>query len=324
MRASRLLSILMHLQAKGQVNAQQLAEHCQVSLRTIYRDMDALSGAGIPLYSERGAEGGYRLLGNHRTQLNGLSADEAQGLFMLGLSGQAAELGLGGVVAEAQLKLLAALPTGQRDSLAKMSDRFLLDAPGWFGEAETLPALVPLAEAVRRQRRLWLRYRSWKSQRERELCPLGLVQKGGQWYLVGQVGADIRTYRVSRILDFKVLATGFERPQDFNLAQYWQQSRQRLEQESYPDQALLRLSAQGHKLLRALFSPYQLARSQAQGEPDAQGWQQVSLPMGSVWHMASELARLGAEVEVLAPAALRKQLADTASKVLALYRPKDS
>ena len=114
MRASRLLSILTTLQARGRVTAGALAQECEVSLRTIYRDIDALSAAGVPVYSERGSEGGYRLLDGYRTQLNGLSAKEAEALFMMGLNGVAADLGLGGVMLAAQTKLLSAVPAAMR------------------------------------------------------------------------------------------------------------------------------------------------------------------------------------------------------------------
>src|ERR1700733_667707 len=136
MRASRLLSILMTLQAHGRVTAQALADQCEVSLRTIYRDIDALSAAGIPVYSDRGSTGGYRLLEGYRTRLNGLSLEEAKALFLSGLSGPAIALGLDAVMAEAQLKLTAALPVEIRSAVTRMRECFHLDAPGWFHGSE--------------------------------------------------------------------------------------------------------------------------------------------------------------------------------------------
>ena len=186
MRASRLLSILTTLQARGRVTAQVLAEECEVSLRTIYRDVDALSAAGIPVYSERGSAGGYRLLDGYRTRLNGLSAREAEALFLTGLSGPAADLGLGAAMAAAQLKLLVAMPADLRAGAERMRARFHLDAPAWFGEAEQPANLQLVAGAVWKQLRIRMRYRSWKAERERIVEPLGLVLKGGAWYLVGR------------------------------------------------------------------------------------------------------------------------------------------
>src|SRR5581483_9955258 len=152
MRASRLLSILTTLQARGRITAPELAEACEVSVRTIYRDIDALGAAGIPVYSERGAEGGYRLLDGYRVRLNGLSAKEAEALFLTGLSGPAADLGLGAVMTAAQTKLLAALPQDLRASAERMRNRFHLDAPAWFAEAERPIHLTTIADAVWRQK----------------------------------------------------------------------------------------------------------------------------------------------------------------------------
>ena len=140
MRASRLLSILTTLQARGQVTAPELAEACEVSVRTIYRDIDALAAAGIPVYADRGAEGGYRLLDGYRVRLNGLSQPEAEALFMTGLPGPAAALGLDAAMLAAQTKLMAALPANLRPNAGRMQERFHLDAPSWFGEAEAAEA----------------------------------------------------------------------------------------------------------------------------------------------------------------------------------------
>src|SRR5260221_11669649 len=160
MRASRLLSSLTTLQARGLTTAEALAEECGVSLRTIYRDIDALSAAGIPVLSERGAEGGYRLLDGYRTQLNGLSEKEAEALFLTGLSGPAADLGLGAVMAAAQNKLLSAMPAQLRAGAEQMRARFHLDAPAWFAQAERPRHLPLVADAVWMQRLIRIRYQS--------------------------------------------------------------------------------------------------------------------------------------------------------------------
>ena len=148
MRASRLLSILTTLQARGQITAPELADACEVSVRTIYRDIDALAAAGVPVYAERGAEGGYRLLDGYRVRLNGLSQPEAEALFMAGLPGPAAALGLDAAMMAAQTKLMAALPANLRPNAGRMQERFHLDAPGWFGEAEQPKHLRAIAGAL--------------------------------------------------------------------------------------------------------------------------------------------------------------------------------
>jgi len=186
MRASRLLTILALLQARGRVSAPQFAAECGISLRTVYRDMDALSAAGIPVYSERGSEGGYRLLDGYRMQMNGLPAKEAESLFMAGLSGFAADLGIGAVMAAAQNKLLSAIPASLRVGVEQMRARFHLDAPAWFAQGERPAHLHLVAAAVWAQRLIRMRYQSWQAQKDR----LGLVLKGGAWYLVGRADGD--------------------------------------------------------------------------------------------------------------------------------------
>src|ERR1700722_2225837 len=160
MRASRLLTILTLLQARGRVSAPEFAAECGISLRTVYRDMDALSAAGIPVYSERGSEGGYRLLDGYRMQMNGLSAKEAEALFMTGLSGFAADLGIGAVMAAAQNKLLSAMPAQVRAGAEQMRARFHFDAPAWFAQAERPKHLPLVADAVWAQRLIRIRYQS--------------------------------------------------------------------------------------------------------------------------------------------------------------------
>ena len=320
MRASRLLSILTTLQARGRVTAQVLADENEVSLRTIYRDVEALSAAGIPVYSERGSEGGYRLLDGYRTRLNGLSQREAETLFMAGLSGPAADLGLGAVMAAAQLKLLAALPAELRAGAERMRARFHLDAPTWFGEAEQPVHLPAIAGAVWEMRPIEIRYRSWRAEKMRRLEPLGIVLKGGAWYLVGRVGDSVRTYRIARILDLVVSDDRFERPETFDLAAHWSQSTRRLEQEMHPNRAMVRLSPRGIRMLDALLSPFIRAGTEL-GEIRADGWRAATIPVGSVWQGAAELLRFGAEIDVLAPPELRAAMAETVARMGAIYAP---
>ena len=141
MRASRLLSLLLILQSRGRMTARELADEFEVSIRTIYRDMDALSASGVPVYADRGPDGGYSLLEGYRTQLTGMSAEEADSLALAGMPGSAAELGLGRVLAAAQLKVQAALPTELAERSRRIAERFHLDAPGWFREADHVPTL---------------------------------------------------------------------------------------------------------------------------------------------------------------------------------------
>jgi predicted DNA-binding transcriptional regulator YafY len=320
MRASRLLSILTTLQARGQVTAPELADACEVSVRTIYRDIDALASAGVPVYAERGAEGGYRLLDGYRVRLNGLSQPEAEALFMAGLPGPAAALGLDAAMMAAKTKLMAALPANLRPNAGRMQERFHLDTPGWFGEAEQPKHLRAIAGALLAESLIEIRYQSWRAEKRRRVAPLGLVLKGGSWYLAGHVDGSVRTYRVARVLDCNVMAEGFARPAGFDLAAYWQAATVRLEAEMHPNEATVRLSPFGVKLLDALSQPYVRTRTRIEETPDAAGWRIAIVPMGkTVWHAAAELLRLGAEAEVLAPAELREKMAEMTQAMAARY-----
>src|SRR5881409_1647000 len=186
MRASRLVSLLLLLQARGGMTASDLAHELEVSVRTIHRDVEALGAAGVPIYAERGPAGGIRLVDGYRTRLTGMTSEEAQALFLSGLPGPAAELGLGTVVSAAQLKVLAALPPELRARASRVTQRFHLDAPGWFRSAEAVSHLEQLAEAVWDGRRIEIRYRRADRVQNRVVEPLGLVLKGGIWYLVAR------------------------------------------------------------------------------------------------------------------------------------------
>lgn len=321
MRASRLLSILTTLQARGRVTAPELAEACEVSVRTIYRDVDALSAAGIPVYAERGAGGGFRLLDGYRVRLNGLSLPETDALFLAGLPGPAAALGLDGAMSAAQDKLVAALPAALRESATRMQARFHLDAPGWFGEAEEPQHLRAIADALLADRLIEIRYQSWRAEKRRRVAPLGLVLKGGNWYLAGRVGDDVRTYRVARILDCAVQSESFARSADFDLGAYWRNVTERLEAEMHPREATVRLSPLGIRLLEALTQPYVKARLRIADDADANGWRTATIPIGTTdWHAAAELLRLGPEAEVLAPQALRARMTELTQTMAERYR----
>ncbi len=171
MRASRLLSILLLLQSRGRMTAQQLADEFEISVRTVYRDIDNLSASGVPVYADRGRDGGFQLLDGYRTRLTGLTPAEADALFLTGLPGPAAELGLGDAMAAAQLKLLAALPSERREGAERVASRFHLDPIGWYQTIEQTAFLPTLAEAVWNTRRIGVRYESWTAVVERQLDP---------------------------------------------------------------------------------------------------------------------------------------------------------
>jgi predicted DNA-binding transcriptional regulator YafY len=321
-RASRLLAILLRLSVRGQASARELADELEVSLRTVYRDVDALSAAGVPIYATRGRAGGFRLLDGYRTRLTGMTADEADALFLAGVPGAAADLGLGSVLAATQLKLLAALPPELRERAARIQERFYLDAPGWLRESDAPPYLATVAEAVWTQRRIEVRYeRSNRQLSERVLEPLGLVLKAGTWYLVADPhpadGRGPRTYRVSRVQAAAVRADAFDRPPGFDLEAFWADYQRGYAERVYRDVALVRLSPAGRELL-FLVGPIAARRARAEmSEPDSTGWTTTRVPIESVRHGHHALLQLGEHVEVLEPAELRELIAASARAIAA-------
>jgi predicted DNA-binding transcriptional regulator YafY len=322
-RASRLLSLLMLLQNRGRMNATQLAKELGVTTRTIYRDVEALAAAGVPVYAEPGPTGGYQLLDGYRTRLTGLTADEAESLFLTGLPQPAAELGLGAQVAAAELKLMAALPTPYRDASIRIRQRFHLDAPGWYREPDAVPHLLPAAEALWQDQVVVVTYRRWSPQPEqvtRRLDPLGLVLKAGVWYLVAAGHGRPRTYRVSSIVELRPLPDRFTRPQGFDLATFWQENVEQYERADTGEVAAIRLTPNGIKALPDILGPKAARVALSTLEPAGpDGWQRTTIPMESVPHTTGLLLRLGPDVQALAPSALVTHLTDQIRAIAALY-----
>jgi predicted DNA-binding transcriptional regulator YafY len=289
-RATRLVSLLLLLQTRGQLTAAELAERLEVSVRTVHRDVEALSVAGVPVEAVRGVAGGYRLAGGYRTRLTGLNADEAEALFAAGIPGPAAELGLGGELAAARLKVLAALPHELQERATRAQRLFHLDAKGWFRAEDTVPHLPALADCVWRGCRVQLRYREHGGIVRRTVDPLGLVLKGGAWYLVARRSVGMRVYRVSRVTSVHALGESFERPSDFELAEFWTEWSRAFEANLPRLDVTVRLN----------------------------GEQRV-LTFQDLGDAHRELLRMGARVEVLEPPELRERLAETSRQLAALY-----
>src|SRR5215831_6891858 len=202
MRADRLLSILLLLQTYRRMTARDLAERLEVSERTIHRDMESLSGVGIPVVAERGAGGGWLLQGEYRTNLTGLNEAEIQALFLARSPRLLDDLGLGKAAEAAFIKLFAAVPPAMRRDAESASRRIYVDGAGWNQSEESAPLLPLLQEAIRQDRTVRFKYqRGDECEVEREVDPLGLVAKGGAWYLVAAIDGDIRNYRVSRVIE---------------------------------------------------------------------------------------------------------------------------
>jgi predicted DNA-binding transcriptional regulator YafY len=324
MRASRLLSTLLLLQNRGRMTAQQLATELEVSVRTVYRDIESLSAAGVPVYGEPGHDGGYALVEGYRTRLTGLHEAEAEALSLAGLPEAAADLGLGSVLAVAQLKLDAALPASLRDRINRVRERFHVDAPGWYRDAEPVPHLTAVADAVWNARVLRIRYRRWAEPREvdRVLHPLGVVLKSGLWYVVAASArsGSIRTYRVSQILSLAEDGAGFERPAGFDLAAHWRASLADLDRRRFRGTATLRLSPEALRRMDDLYSSAVLRSvAESASAPDAAGWVRALMPIEGEEHAVGEIFKLGRGVEVLEPESLRAAVATAARDLARLH-----
>jgi predicted DNA-binding transcriptional regulator YafY len=314
-----LVALLLLLQHRGRVTASELAETLEVSVRTIYRDLEALSAAGVPVYAEPGRNGGCQLVDGYRTRLTGLTAKEAEALFMAGVPGPVGELGLGTVLGAAQLKLLAALPKELADRATVTRQRFHLDAPAWFKSGRNEPQLAAIATAVWEDRRIRMRYRASGAAdvATRELDPYGLVLKAGTWYLVARRDGEMRTYRVSRVESIEMLDEQFERPTEFDLAAHWGEAVTYFETNAPAVDTTLLATTRGFASLqrmarvgnRAVRSHEELADERVQ----------CVVAFESLDDAYYDILSLGTEVEVLEPAELRERIADMAGALQALY-----
>jgi predicted DNA-binding transcriptional regulator YafY len=289
-RATRLVSLLLLLQTRGQLTATEIAGRLDVSVRTVHRDVQSLAAAGVPVDAVRGPAGGYRLAGGYRTRLTGLTADEAEALFAAGMTGPAAELGLGGELAAARLKVLAALPSELQERATRAQRLFHLDARGWFRAEDSVPHLPTLAAAVWQGSRVRLRYREGARVVQRTIDPLGLVLKAGAWYLVAHRVAGMRVYRVSRVVSVRTLGDTCRRPEGFELPSYWDEWSRAFE-ESRPRIEVRARSERGERVLT----------------------------FESLEQAQRELLRYGTDLEVVEPAELRERIAETARLVAAQY-----
>ena len=185
MRADRLLSLIMLLQSRGKLRAEELASELEVSARTIYRDIDALSASGVPVYADGGPGGGYSLLEGYRTELTGLSPEETEALLLLSLPGPLADLSISKKLKTAVLKVVSAAPPDLAQSEARMRQRLYLDPASWFSPGDEPRFLDELQNCVWRDQKAWMEYSDKKSAKSgREICPYALVAKAAIWYLV--------------------------------------------------------------------------------------------------------------------------------------------
>ncbi|MEU1038985.1 helix-turn-helix transcriptional regulator [Streptomyces sp. NPDC005551] len=322
MRAARLIKMVLLLQSRPSMTAAELARELEVSERTVTRDAQALSEAGVPVYADRGRTGGYRLVGGYRTRLTGLARTEAEALFLSGVPGALREMGLDDAASAARLKVSAALLPSLRDASRTAGQRFHLDAPAWFSEPETPRLLPAVADAVWDDRRIDARYRRGEEEAERSLEPYGLVLKAGLWYLCAREAesGSFRVYRIDRFTEVTPGEERFVRDDGFELPGFWEERAAQFARSILRAEVVVRLSAQGVRRLPYVLDPVTAKEALgAAGEPDRDGWVSVRLPVESEEVAHTQLMTLGPEAEVLAPAGLRARFSADARRLAALY-----
>ncbi len=324
MRADRLLSLLMMLQIKGRVTAQELAERLEVSERTIYRDIEALSIAGVPVYAERGPGGGCMLAEGYRTNLTGLKETEVRTLFMPDVAGPLSDLGVSKELETALLKLLAALPSAHQRNIERTRQRLYIEAVGWYHSNEAVPFLQILQSAVWQDRKVRLTYRKNNGEPiERIVDPLGLVAKAGIWYMVAVSHEDLRVFRVSRVRNVVLTDEQCHRPEGFHLERYWAEwSHNFLTSLSkYPIK--IRVSPLFLSILPQVLGEEMHSRIEEAGPPDAEGWLTLSLMFETLEHARSVMLGFGTMVEVMEPLELRTNIIQLATGILEFYKARE-
>ncbi len=319
MRSDRLLSILLLLQVHGRLSARDLGERLEVSERTIHRDVEALSTAGVPVYAERGRHGGIALVPGYRTDVSGLTAPEARALFVFAGRGTLADLGLEGDLRSALRKLLSVLPEAQRPDAEQAAERIVVDPRGWMRARDEEPALPVVQQAVWRERRLRVRYRrpGAGEARERLLDSYGLVAKAGTWYLVAADGGEPRLYRVARIEAAEVTEEPFQRPRDLDLEALWETLRGRVEDRGPGVEVRVRVRRETLPMALRLLAASVV--EQAPDGPDAVEWTALTLRFPAEAAARGALLGFATDVEVVHPPSLRRSMAAAARDLLALY-----
>jgi predicted DNA-binding transcriptional regulator YafY len=311
MKADRLLSALLLLQAHGRLAERELAERLEVSQRTAHRDMEALCAAGIPLVAHRGAQGGWELEKGWRTRVPGLDDSELRALLMA----QPGALGDRRLTAAAERafdKLVASLSPSMRLQAEAMRARLYIDPKGWRPGSEDWSALPVVQEALARDTKVTFAYTKLDgSSRMRTVDPLGLVCKQTAWYLVARTPEGLRTFRVSRMREAVALALSFDRPKRFDLARWWQQSTERLREEKQRYAATLALSPEAVVSME----PWIVLRPVEVRVNLPPRWKTYAVEFDSAYAARFVTLGLGSSARVLAPQELRRDVAAEVEKM---------
>ena len=312
MRADRLLSALLLLQAHGRLTSRELAKRLEVSERTMHRDMEALSASGVPVFAMRGSQGGWQLDEGWRTQVPGLDEAELRA-FLMAQPQVVGDERLVRAAERALAKLTAALPVSLREKAASIRQRLHVDTTRWYGTIENLSRLPVVQDAVSRDRKLKIIYRrDGHEVAERIVDPLGLVAKGSVWYLVAHTPRGFRTYRVSRIEEATLLDQPCERPPDFDLPAYWKSSTAQFRARPRYN-ALLRLEPRIAETMKTWGCFSNVATGQ---DSDPEGWITVRAQFDDEDHACFIVLGLGPRADVLEPEALRERVAADIGRIV--------
>ena len=301
MRADRLLNIMMLLQTRGKLTTQALADGLEISRRTVLRDIEALSIAGVPIYTESGHGGGIYLDEKYRVSLTGLQEAELRSLFVSTMPGPLADIGLGLAAESSLLKLFAALPTAHQGEVERMRQRMHLDPTGWWPSSDSLSFLNDLLNAVYQDCRIKVVYEQGSGTLiERTLEPYSLVAKANVWYLIASHNGQLRIYRVTRFQAVELLAQTFERSPDFDLAGYWTQHCQTFVANRHQYVFTLRIKDE----YRFFLKWYAWGEYEIIAPSDETGWFTARIELGSLDAAGMLVFGLGKNTEVVEPAEL--------------------
>jgi predicted DNA-binding transcriptional regulator YafY len=324
MRADRLLSIILILKNRKQLSAKALAVELEVSERTIYRDMDALSGAGVPVYSIHGPRGGFCLDPQFQTDLTGLSAGEIRELFINRLPGPLTELGMGDHSNHVFQKLLSALPSFHQEIADQVHKRIHVDPVQWFRPSESTPHLRKLEEAMWRNCRVQVVYRGKQGDRfDGEVAPYGLVAKTSIWYLVGESEGQIRVFRASRFQSVSHTEAFFTCPETFDVAEFWTDWCRQFEQSLPVYPVELNLSPEACRVLPQVVGETAHVYLKDGERVNDNGWVRTTISFETLEEACRKVMGFGATVEVVAPLELRRRIREQADELASFYRMKE-
>jgi len=286
-------------------------------VRTIYRDIDALSASGVPVYADGGPGGGYSLLEGYRTELTGLSPEETEALLLLSLPGPLADLSISKKLKTAVLKVVSAAPPDLAQSEARMRQRLYLDPASWFSPGDEPRFLDELQNCVWRDQKAWMEYSDKKSAKSgREICPYALVAKAAIWYLVADTEKGMRVFRVSRISSIKPLDARFERPENFDLRDFWEEWSGTFINSLHGYHTMISVASEGEGVIGDFWQGTVESLRNAAAED---GWKRIDVTFANENEALWQILQFGALVRVESPTSLRDAVRDAALRIAGMY-----